>query len=75
MSPRIAFISLVLLSQTGCVAALPMVAQLATDPHSADRLCSMAKMPGQTVSFCDRMHFNSDPQPVAKAPALNTAAR
>jgi hypothetical protein len=78
MSPRIALISLALLSQTGCVAALPMVAQMVTDPHSTERLCSMTKMPGQTVSFCDRLHFAPEAQPLAKAPAgavVNTAAR
>jgi hypothetical protein len=73
--PPIAVMSL---SLTGCVAAIPMVAQLATSATSTAQLCSMAKMPGQTTSFCDRFGFGATAQPPEKAPAdavVKTAAR
>lgn len=54
MSPRLILVALALLSQTGCVAAIPMAMQLASGANSTSQLCSMAKMPGQTTSLCDR---------------------
>jgi len=65
MRARLTLVALILLSQTGCVAAVPMLAQLVAQPDMAKQLCSFAKMPGQTNSFCDR----NSPAPVAQAPA------
>ena len=56
------FAPLLLLSLTGCVAALPMVAQLVSGPDSASQLCSFTKLPGQTESLCDRMQIGSTAQ-------------
>jgi hypothetical protein len=66
MTPRLILVALALLSQTGCVAALPMVGQLVSGSNS-DRLCSMAKLPGQTTSLCER--FGNVEQPQAIPPA------
>lgn len=57
-----------LLSLTGCVAALPLVAQLATGATSTAQLCAMTKLPGQTLSLCDRIPL------AAAAPAPNGSA-
>lgn len=66
MTARLTFAMLALLSQTGCVAAIPLATQLVTGTNSAAQLCSMAKMPGQTVSLCDRLPFGAVSQsPVA----------
>ncbi|MGA3003756.1 MAG: hypothetical protein ABSE20_18730 [Acetobacteraceae bacterium] len=86
MTPRIAFAVLALLSQTGCVAAIPLATQLVSGTNSTAQLCSMAKMPGQTASLCDRFSFGAASQaPLASSdqPAhgtstskiVNTAAR
>jgi hypothetical protein len=76
MKLHLILIPLASLSLTGCVAAIPMVAQLATSPDSMGRLCEMTKMPGQTTSFCDRMPFASNAPTPAKAPvSVTTAAR
>jgi hypothetical protein len=57
MTPRLTFAILALLSQTGCVAAIPLVTQLVSGTNSATQWCSMAKLPGQTGSLCDRLPF------------------
>jgi hypothetical protein len=86
MTPRIAFATLALLSQTGCVAAIPLATQLVSGTNSAAQLCSMAKLPGQSASLCDRFSpvaasqspFASADQPVkaaARGKSVNTAAR
>jgi hypothetical protein len=78
MTPRLIMIALASLSLTGCVAALPMVAQLAANPNSMTQLCSLTKMPGQTSSFCDRLPFGSSSQASANVPTgktVNTAER
>jgi hypothetical protein len=86
MTPRIAFAVLALLSQTGCVAAIPLATQLISSTNSANQLCSMAKLPGQTASLCDRFSFGAASQaPVAptdqpaqsssRGKSVNTAAR
>jgi hypothetical protein len=72
---RLIPIALMSLSLTGCVAAIPMVAQLATSANSTAQLCSMAKMPGQTASLCDRIGFGTTAQPPAAEPVVKTAAR
>ena len=74
MTCRLPLIALVSLSLTGCVAALPMVTQLASGANSKERLCAMAKMPGQTPSFCDRLPFASTSEAPGKAPAITTAS-
>jgi hypothetical protein len=70
MTPRFAFAMLVLLSQTGCVAALPMATQLMSGGGSSAQLCSMAKLPGQSTSLCD--HFATDKQTPADATTATT---
>jgi hypothetical protein len=86
MTPRIAFAILALLSQTGCVAAIPLATQLVSGTNSATQLCSMAKLPGQTASLCDRLPFGAASQPpvassdqpaqgTARGKSVNTAAR
>lgn len=86
MTPRFTFVVLALLSQTGCVAAIPMATQLVSGTNSTAQLCSMAKMPGQTTSLCDRLPFGGASQETVAATAkpaagitngtsVNTAAR
>jgi hypothetical protein len=76
--------ALALLTLPGCVAAVPMAMQLMSSPNATAQLCSMAKVPGQTGSFCDRLPFGTATQTPAAAqnglktnPAgsVNTAAR
>jgi hypothetical protein len=62
MTRFLIFAPLLLLNLTGCVAALPMVAQLVSSPNSASQLCSFTKLPGQTESLCDRMQIGSTAQ-------------
>lgn len=57
MTPRLAFAILALLSQTGCVAAIPMATQLMSGGGSPTQLCSSMKLPGQSSSLCDHMPF------------------
>jgi len=59
MSPRLTLAVLALLGQTGCVAAIPMATQLVSGANSTTQLCSLAKIPGQSGSLCDRLPFNS----------------
>ena len=69
MKPRMIFASLALLSQTGCVAAIPLAAQLVTSANSTAQLCSMTRMPGQTTTLCDRISSSfMAPPPVGPAP-------
>jgi hypothetical protein len=78
MSPRFILIAVALLSQTGCVAAIPMAAQMMSGANSTAQLCSMTKLPGQSNSLCDRMSAAMTTQTTTKAPAaapVNTAAR
>jgi hypothetical protein len=79
MTPRFTFAILALLSQTGCVAAaIPLASQLVSGTNAAAQLCSMATMPGQTASLCDRMSFGTaaqTPQGSARGAIVNTAAR
>ena len=86
MTPRLTLAILALLSQTGCVAAIPMATQLISGTNSTAQLCSLATMPGQTSSLCDRLPFGAAAQsPVAStvqpakgtsgARIVNTAAR
>jgi hypothetical protein len=77
MTSRATLAILALLSQTGCVAAIPMAAQLVTGANSVGQLCSMATMPGQTASLCDRLPFGGALQsPVASAvPPAQGASR
>jgi hypothetical protein len=86
MTPRLTFAILALLSQTGCVAAIPMAMQLATGANSTAQLCSMAKVPGQSASLCDSLPFGAALQGQSASPdqpaqgtlhgkTVNTAAR
>jgi hypothetical protein len=72
MNPRMILVAFALLSQTGCVAALPMVGQLVSAPNS-DRLCSMAKLPGQTTSLCERFGKVEQPQTIPPVQTPNKA--
>ena len=69
MTPRLIVAILALLSQTGCVAAIPMAAQLVSGTNSVSQLCSIATMPGQAGSLCDRLPFGA----VAQSPIGSTA--
>jgi hypothetical protein len=53
MFARLIVAGLATLSLTGCIAALPMVTQVASAPNSMSQLCSMAKLPGRPTTFCD----------------------
>jgi hypothetical protein len=66
MTIRITLATLALLSQTGCVAAIPLAAQLVTGANTTSQLCSVAKIPGESTSLCDR--FASAMQTPANAP-------
>jgi hypothetical protein len=55
MNVKLILVVLLSLSTTGCVAAIPLVAQMASAGTSAAQLCSMTKIPGQTTSLCDRI--------------------
>jgi hypothetical protein len=76
------FATLALLSQTGCVAAIPLAMQLVSGANSSAQLCSMTKMPGQTTSLCDRIASSfttpTQPAPLDKTPTakvVTTAQR
>ncbi len=77
MTPRLILAAVASLSLTGCVAAVPMVAQLASNPNSLAQLCSIAKIPGQSTSLCDRISSaQTAPTPTApKDKTVNTAER
>jgi hypothetical protein len=68
------FATLALLSQTGCVAAIPLAMQLVSSANSSERLCSMTKMPGQTTSLCDRISssFSGPAQPLPQDKTPNS---
>jgi hypothetical protein len=69
MTPRIPlFIALCSFSLSGCVAALPMAAQLMTSPDARAKLCSFAKLPGHNESICDGI-------PLASAAPTPTPAK
>lgn len=75
MTQRSMFAILALLSQTGCVAAIPLATQLVSGANSTTQLCSMAKVPGQTASLCDHLPFASpvgSPAQPGQAPAHGT---
>ena len=76
MNLRLAIIPFALFGLTGCVAAVPMVAQFATNPDAMRHLCAMAKVPGQSETFCDRIRF-AEPGTLSHyaAASVNTAAR
>ena len=75
MTPRFLLIPLLALSLPGCVAAIPMAAQLASNPGSMTRLCSMTKTTGQTSSLCERMGFVPAEQSHPQEEAQNGAAK
>jgi hypothetical protein len=57
MTRNLTLVIVALLSQTGCVAAIPLATQLVAGTNSAAQLCAMATLPGQTASLCDRLPF------------------
>ena len=68
MTYRFFLLAAAMFSLQGCVvAALPLAAQLASGATSTSQMCSIAKIPGQTASLCDRI------APAAQT-ALKTAA-
>jgi hypothetical protein len=71
MTPHMILPVLALLSLSGCVAAIPLAAQLVSGAGSANQLCSMTKIPGQTASLCDRISLGFGTQ----APAVQTPSR
>ena len=44
-----------LLSLTGCVAAIPLAAQAMSGATSMAQLCAAVRLPGQTSSLCNRI--------------------
>jgi hypothetical protein len=74
--------ALTLLTLPGCVAAVPMAMQLMSSPNATAQLCSMARLPGQTGSFCDQFSTTAQAPATASpgvkanpAGSVNTAAR
>ena len=56
MIPRLLCAASLVLTLPGCVAALPLVTQLASGGGSPSQLCgAMLRMPGQTAALCDRI--------------------
>lgn len=51
-----------LLSLTGCVAAIPLVAQAMSGATSMTQLCAAVRLPGQTSSLCDRIPLAANTQ-------------
>jgi hypothetical protein len=74
MSPRLALIAVMLLSQTGCVAAIPLAAQMMSGANSTAQLCAMTKMPGQTASLCDRVSAAMTTQTTTRSTTNNPVA-
>jgi hypothetical protein len=67
MTPRIPLlIALCSISLSGCVAAVPMAAQLLASPEARAKLCSFAKLPGHDESICDGIPLASANQAPAK---------
>ncbi len=78
MNLKMIFACALLLSTTGCVAAIPLIAQVAASGNSMAQLCGMAKVPGQSVSLCDRISLGSTTPPAGKpvnATTNNVATR
>ena len=67
MTVRFPLAAVLLLSMTGCV-AIPLVSQGIAGAGFAKNLCTVAKMPGQTESLCDRVPMASLKQSFDKAP-------
>ena len=78
MNLKMIFACSLLLSTTGCVAAIPLIAQVASAGTSASQLCGLAKVPGQSVSLCDQFSLGLTTQPAGKpvnATTNNVATR
>lgn len=73
MTLRLIPAALLLLSLPGCV-AIPLIAQVAAGGNSMAQLCSMAKMPGQNASLCERFTPATATQAPGNAPAAKTVA-
>ena len=75
---RLILVAPALLSLPGCVAAIPLAAQLISGATSASQLCAATRMPGQQSSLCDRL-MNNQPQTTTTAqnipPAQNGKAK
>jgi hypothetical protein len=71
---RLTLIALISLSTSGCVAAIPLAMQLASGASSGS-LCSMAKIPGQTASLCDRFSTTQPTDKVATSGKVTTASK
>ncbi len=54
-----------LLSQTGCVAAIPLAAQAMSGATSMAQLCAAVRLPGQTSSLCERIPLAANTQGTA----------
>ncbi len=76
---RLILVAPLLLSLPGCVAAIPLAAQLISGATSASQLCAATRMPGQQSSLCDRLIGNNQTQNTTTAqntlPAQNGKAR
>ena len=59
MFPRLLAAGVALLGLQGCVAAIPLVAQLATGATSVSQLCAAARIPGQSASLCDKLSLGA----------------
>jgi hypothetical protein len=76
MIARITLAAFALLSLTGCVAAIPMAAQLISGANPTSGLCSIAKLPGQSDSLCDRLGSIAPAQAASSnGTTVNTASR
>ena len=59
MFPRLLIAGAALLGLPGCVAAIPLVAQLATGATSVSQLCGAVRIPGQAASLCDKISLGA----------------
>ncbi len=87
MTLRLTLAALALLSQTGCVAAIPMAMQMVSGGAGmSSQLCSMVRMSGPAASLCEHMPFamagkvpvepaQPTSQKVPNAGRMDTAAR
>ncbi len=55
-----------LMSLTGCVAAIPMAAQALSGANTVTQLCSAARLPGQSMSMCERIPLAANTQTQAR---------
>ncbi len=61
-----------LFSTPGCVAAVPLLMQAASGSNAMTQLCSVARLPGQTLSVCDHARQAMTTAPAGKPVSAST---